>query len=193
MGPHLSRRGVDGRVALRSGWNPALNPYEFRTTTGTMASERRNVFQHGEMALVLLALLRDRPMHGYELRSELERVLPGYRASPGAVYPALAALVEERLLEATHDSRHERRRSFKLTAAGRSALERRRSALAAFEVRTGSRLSNGSVVEAALDRFRVRVLGVAERLDADLVVEELDRAATRVELAASERGGRKHG
>ncbi|MDQ1449974.1 MAG: hypothetical protein QOC79_2945, partial [Actinomycetota bacterium] len=82
---------------------------------------------------------------------------------------------------------------FKITAAGRTALERRRRTLAAFEVRTGSRLSNGSVVDAALDRFRVRVMEVAERLDADLVVEELQQAAARLEAAASARGGRKHG
>jgi DNA-binding PadR family transcriptional regulator len=145
------------------------------------------------MALVLLALLRDRPMHGYELRSELERVLPGYRPSPGAVYPALAGLVEEGLLQAIQDAEHARRRAFKITAAGRAALQRRRSALAAFEVRTGGRLSNGSVVDAALDPFRVRVMDVAERVDADLVVEELHKAAARLEAAASPRGGRQHG
>lgn len=158
-----------------------------------MASDRRNVFQHGEMALVLLALLQDRPMHGYELRSELERVLPGYRPSPGAVYPALTGLVEEGLLQGIEDAEHARRRAFEITAAGRNALERRRSTLAAFEVRTGSRVSNGSVVDAALDRFRVRVMDVAERVDADLVVEELQQAAARLEAAANAHGGRKHG
>lgn len=143
--------------------------------------------------MVLLALLRERPMHGYELRSELERVLPGYRPSPGAVYPALAALVAEGLLQATDDDEHVRRRSFEITAAGRAALERRRSALAAFEVRTGARLSNGSVVDAALDHFRVRVMRVVERLDAALVVEEMQQTAARLEAAANERGGRRHG
>ncbi|EUA73856.1 hypothetical protein I540_0264 [Mycobacteroides abscessus subsp. bolletii 1513] len=31
-------------------------------------------FRHGELPLVLLALLAQRPMHGYELMSELSRL-----------------------------------------------------------------------------------------------------------------------
>jgi DNA-binding PadR family transcriptional regulator len=145
------------------------------------------------MALVLLAVLRHKPMHGYELLAELERLLPGYRASPGSVYPALTALVEERLLDAIDDERHARRRSFKITSTGRRALQQRASALAAFEVRTGARVSNVEPIEAALDRFRVRVMRVAERLDSGLVADELDKAASVLERAAGEGSTRKHG
>ena len=155
--------------------------------------DRRNVFRHGEMALVLLALLRTRPMHGYELLSELERLLAGYRASPGSVYPALTALVEERLVDAIDDDRHARRRVFKITATGRRALQQRAPALAAFEVRTGVRLGHADSVETALDRFRVQVMEVAERLEPAIVAAELDRAASALERAARERSKKHHG
>src|SRR5688500_19542042 len=118
----------------------ACHSYEFRNRVGRVAAgDRRYLFQHGEMALVLLALLRGQEMHGYDLLAELERLLPGYRASPGSVYPALAGLVEEGLLEAVTDDRHARRKSFRITATGRKALQQRAGLLAALEVRTGAR------------------------------------------------------
>src|SRR5580765_3349588 len=97
------------------------------------AGDRRNAFRHGEMALVLLAVLRNKRMHGYDLLGELERLLPGYRASPGSVYPALRALVDEDLVEAVDDDQDSRRRTFRITTTGRRALQERASALAAFE------------------------------------------------------------
>ena len=151
------------------------------------------MFGHGEMALVLLALLRRRPMHGYDLLTELERVLPGYRASPGSVYPALAALVDEGLLEAIADEGPERRRTFRITTTGREALAHRSSALAAFEVRTGARLTSSDEIDAALDRFRVRVLAVAGRSSAERVIAELEHAATAIERGARRGGVRTHG
>jgi len=156
------------------------------------AGDRRNVFRHGEMALVVLAVLRRRPMHGYELLAEFERLLPGYRASPGSMYPALRALVDEGLVEEANDGRDARRRTFTITTAGRHALRRRAAALAAFEVRTGVRLSHADSVEASLERFHVRVMNVAERLDPDIVAGELDKTATALERTAN-KGGTKHG
>jgi DNA-binding PadR family transcriptional regulator len=156
-----------------------------------MGEQRRYRFQHGEMALVLLALLRRRSMHGYDLLAELERVVPGYRASPGSVYPALAALVEEGLLDAAAGDG--RRRTFAITRAGRTALDRRAAALAAFEVRSGARLSTVPDVEGALDRLRVRVLEVAERVDVEVIAAELDRVGDEIERIARQGGERSHG
>lgn len=150
----------------------------------------RYFFQHGELALVLLALVRRRPMHGYDLLSELGRVLPSYRPSPGSVYPALAALVEEGLLESSSESG--RRRVYRITRVGRDALARRRAALAAFEVRTGARLGLQEVAEAALDRLRARVLEVAERVEPDRLEKILDGAARAVEAAAEPQEERQH-
>jgi DNA-binding PadR family transcriptional regulator len=49
----------------------------------------------GDLQLVLLALLADRPSHGYELIKALEQRSGGfYSPSPGMVYPALTWLEE---------------------------------------------------------------------------------------------------
>src|SRR6266853_2913234 len=49
----------------------------------------------GELQLVILALLEERPRHGYEIIKALEETSKGFYApSPGMVYPALTYLEE---------------------------------------------------------------------------------------------------
>jgi DNA-binding PadR family transcriptional regulator len=161
-----------------------------------VVARSRRFFQHGELALVLLALLRRRPMHGYELLGELERLLAveGYQPSPGSVYPALAALVSEGLVEAL-DQQGQRRQAYRLTRVGREALARRATAVAAFEVRTGVRLRADESLSSAVDRLRSRVLAVAEHVDPDAAIDILDTAAEAIEQAARGRDaekGRRH-
>ena len=49
----------------------------------------------GELQLVILALLEERPRHGYEIIKALEDTSKGFYApSPGMVYPALTYLEE---------------------------------------------------------------------------------------------------
>jgi DNA-binding PadR family transcriptional regulator len=65
----------------------------------------------------LLALLTERPMHGYEMIQELDQRTGGARRpSPGSVYPTLQLLEDEGLIASTAD---EGRRRFALTDAGR--------------------------------------------------------------------------
>lgn len=53
------------------------------------------VFAHGELKLVLLALIAEHPRHGYELIRTIEEMFDGnYAPSPGAVYPTLTMLEE---------------------------------------------------------------------------------------------------
>lgn len=48
------------------------------------------------MRAAMLALLAERPMHGYEIMQELsERTNGAWQPSPGSVYPALGRLREE--------------------------------------------------------------------------------------------------
>jgi len=48
----------------------------------------------------VLALLLERPMHGYEIIQELESRTGGiWRPSPGSVYPTLQLLEDEGLIE----------------------------------------------------------------------------------------------
>src|SRR5579872_6788926 len=55
------------------------------------------VFDHGDLRLVIMALLEEKPRHGYEIIKALEeRVGEGYSPSPGVIYPTLTLLEEVR-------------------------------------------------------------------------------------------------
>ncbi len=69
----------------------------------------------------LLALLLERPMHGYEMIQELDARTNGiWRPSPGSVYPTLQLLEDEGLIEAEASGG---RKSYRLTADGRPEAE----------------------------------------------------------------------
>lgn len=82
------------------------------------------LFGHGDLRLYLLKLLEEGPRHGYDIITELEnRFLGLYSPSPGTVYPRLAALEEEGLVEATVEAGG--RKVYRLTDAGAAELEER--------------------------------------------------------------------
>src|SRR2546423_15520916 len=83
------------------------------------------VFGHGGLRLFLLKLLDEQPRYGYELiRLVEDHFLGMYTPSAGTIYPRLAALDEDGLIE------HEEidgRKVYRLTDAGRAELESRRA------------------------------------------------------------------
>jgi DNA-binding PadR family transcriptional regulator len=89
----------------------------------------RRFFRHGELPLVLLALVAEQPRHGYQIMGELDRLFgPDYRPSPGSVYPAVDALQAEGLIagEVGHG-----KTTYHITAAGEEALATRSDGLLA--------------------------------------------------------------
>lgn len=75
--------------------------------------------RRGDVRIALLALLAERPMHGYEMIQELgERTGGAWQPSPGSVYPTLTLLEEEGLIAGTEV---DGKRRFDLTDAGREA------------------------------------------------------------------------
>ena len=139
----------------------------------------RRFFRHGELPLVLLALLDDRPMHGYEVMSELARLFgPEYRPSPGSVYPAVEALEAEGLLDGEH---HGGRTIYRTNDAGAEALTERAEALAALELRTGTRIRQAESLEPALARLAARLAPLSGRVDADAAAAILEQAAAEIE------------
>lgn len=142
----------------------------------------RRFFKHGELPLVLLALVAENPRHGYEIMSELTRLFgPRYRASPGSVYPAIEALQTEHLIagEAVGD-----KTIYRITPTGDEALADRAEMLAAIELRLGVRLAKGDSLDALLTSFKARLSPLNGRVDPDQAAEILDRAATEIELLA---------
>ena len=89
------------------------------------------VFRHGALRLYLLKLLDEQPRHGYEVISLLEdRFMGLYAPSAGTVYPRLARLESEGLVE--HQV-SDGRKVYALTASGREELARNRDELASLE------------------------------------------------------------
>ena len=75
----------------------------------------------GDVRAAILALLREGPRTGYQIMSDIEARSGGaWRPSPGAVYPALAALADEGLIVGEESGG---RRTFTLTEAGRDYVE----------------------------------------------------------------------
>jgi DNA-binding PadR family transcriptional regulator len=146
-------------------------------------------FRHGELHLVILAIVSTTPMHGYDLMAELARLFgPRYRPSPGSVYPAVEALSAEGLLDATDV---DGRKVYSVTATGTDALVTRQAALTALEARTGVRLAHRSRVDTALAHFEATVRGVAGRLDPDTLEHLLEAAAETITSAPHQRPHRE--
>ncbi len=86
------------------------------------------VFGHGQLRLYLLSLLDEAPRHGYEFIRALEERFDGmYSPSAGTVYPRLARLEEEGLVEREDSGR---KAVYRITEAGRAELRSRHADLA---------------------------------------------------------------
>ena len=76
--------------------------------------------RRGDVRAAILALLAERPMHGYEMIQEIGQRSNGlWRPSPGSVYPTLQLLVDEGLIVAGESEGT--KRLFELTDEGREA------------------------------------------------------------------------
>lgn len=76
--------------------------------------------RRGDTRSAILALLNEKPMHGYEIMQELSaRTNGAWTPSAGSIYPNLQQLEDEGLVEATDDAG---KRVFDLTSAGREMV-----------------------------------------------------------------------
>ncbi len=118
------------------------------------------VFAHGQLRLYLLALLEEGPRHGYEVIRALEGRFGGlYSPSAGTVYPRLAKLEEEGLVERSEEGR---KATYRITASGRAEVAARQPALA--DLQQDLDLS----VHELAEQVRSRVRGSASDLRAEL-------------------------
>ncbi len=96
---HQERR--HGRRFARDGGRHHETPHahvgDHRHGLGGKGGGRRSsrVFDHGELRYVVLALIAEKPRHGYEIIKAIEDRLAGtYSPSPGVIYPTLTMLDE---------------------------------------------------------------------------------------------------
>jgi DNA-binding PadR family transcriptional regulator len=81
---------------------------------------RERMFDSGQLRLVILALVAEKPSYGYEIIKAIEeRLSGGYAPSPGVVYPTLTLLEEEGLATASSEGN---KRLYSVTEQGREYL-----------------------------------------------------------------------
>lgn len=137
------------------------------------------VFAHGNLRLYLLALLEERPRHGYELIQALSERFGGtYSPSAGTIYPRLSKLEEEGLVTKSTDGR---KTVYEITDAGRAELDTRRHELDAIE----DDLTDS--VRRLADGVRAEVNDAMRSLRAELAsaAREAKRHATSATAAAN--------
>ena len=72
----------------------------------------------GDVRAAVLAILAEKPMHGYQIIQEIEERSDGaWKPSPGSVYPTLQMLADEGLVAAEESTG---KKTYSLTEAGRA-------------------------------------------------------------------------
>lgn len=90
---------------------------------------------HGDLKLLLLALIEQQPRHGYELIRTITEMFNGqYTPSPGSIYPTLTLLEDMELV----DSEAGTRKRYSISEAGRQFLAQNRELVDAVMERTQS-------------------------------------------------------
>ena len=94
------------------------------------------IFGPGDLRLMLLSLIAEKPRHGYELIKEIEQKFGGaYSPSPGSIYPTLTLLEEMEQVRASASDGA--RKLFEITDQGRAYLEENRATLDGVIARMG--------------------------------------------------------
>ena len=89
----------------------------------------------GGTAMLVLALLKEREMYGYQIIEELERRSNQvFRLQDGTLYPLLHSLERDKLVTAREQETPggRKRRYYRITAAGLRALEEKREQWAVY-------------------------------------------------------------
>ncbi len=147
-------------------------------------------FDYGELRLVVLTLIHERPRHGYDLMKAIEERMGGsYSPSPGVMYPTLSWLEDGGYTSV--DTEGAGRKSYRITPEGESFLATNRAAIDALFTRIGSpRSRRYEGVPAPILRgmenlklaLRLRLRhGAFDETTVDAIAAALDAAARTVE------------
>lgn len=150
---------------------------------------RGRLFDYGDLRLLMLAMIAERPCHGYELIKAIEERAGGsYAPSPGVVYPTLAWLDD--MGYASIDVEHGGRKRYRITAEGEAFLAANRAMVDALLSRVASPGAERGDIPAPLIRamenlklaMRLRLRrGPVDQPAAETIAAALDAAAQAVE------------
>ena len=157
---------------------------------GDGGRKRRRLFDQGELRLVMLQAISEKPRYGYEIIKALEEKLKGaYSPSPGIVYPTLTLL--EELGYVTVASRDDGKKIHSITPEGIVFLEANKEALESTFQRIAQTLNEQpapQIVRAMENlRFALRLRlaqGPLAAPDIEHIASVLDKAALQVERKA---------
>jgi DNA-binding PadR family transcriptional regulator len=150
---------------------------------------RRRLFDYGELRLLVLAMLANRPSHGYELIKIIEERFGGaYTPSPGVIYPTLTWLVDMGF--AGIENEEGGRKSYAITPEGEAFLAASRSDADALLTRKPEGLRGPGAAPAPVIRamenlktaLRLRLRdGAPDDETAQRIAAAIDEAAQQVE------------
>jgi DNA-binding PadR family transcriptional regulator len=154
---------------------------------------RWRIFDRGDLKYMILELLRDRPMHGYEVMRALEETAHGaYKASPGSVYPTLQSLEDDGYVASEE---RDGRKVYTITDGGLEFLDTNRDRVEQILHRIGDFAKHfsgapmtdvtKSFMRLAQASFEQTVRRVADENSLDLVRQILERAAREIESVGS--------
>jgi len=154
------------------------------------AGGRTRLFGQGDLRLVVLELLQERPRHGYEVIKAIEERVGGdYSPSPGVIYPTLTLLAE--LGHAQVSAQDGDRKQYAITPAGAEFLAGQRAALDTVNERLDRAGRSGHAMRApevqrALQNFRMALhlrmaKGALDTTQIRAITEAIDAAAKAIE------------
>jgi DNA-binding PadR family transcriptional regulator len=187
--------GGHGRRFARGGHGPDfLSSGHGRHGRGGAGGGRSGLgrfFAHGDLRLVVLHLIAEKPRHGYEIIKAIEQRAGGaYSPSPGVIYPTLTLL--EELGHVTVGTAAEgNRKLHEITPEGLAFLDANRPALDVLLARMdeAGRARGGGPAPQVVRAMENLKLALRLRLErapltpaqADAIAAALDAAATGVE------------
>jgi len=156
---------------------------------GGPESREGRPFDSGDLKLVILAMLAEKPRHGYEIIKALsERVGGDYSPSPGVVYPTLSML--EDMGYATAAQEQGGRKLYTLTPEGDAFFAENKPQVDAIFARLdgadGARRGDFAPIFRAMENLRMAVRMRARRHEGKATVvqaiaDALDAAAKAIE------------
>jgi len=145
--------------------------------------------RRGDVRAAVLALLAERPMHGYEMIKEIEERTGGaWTPSAGSIYPTLQMLEDEGLIQGEES---EGKRRFSLTDGGRAEHDEKSGEVAPWDAVTAGAAPEQMQLRASVGKLHHAVGQVFHAADAEQqkrVRELLDETRRKIYGILAEAG-----
>lgn len=183
---HREGRGEERCVRGEHRWHRGEWGHRHHGRGGRMG----RFFEHGDLRLVILQLIAEKPRHGYEIIKAIEDKVGGaYSPSPGVIYPTLTMLEELGYVTVTQGDGGKKLHA--ITEEGRAFLDSNKATVDGLMARmaeAGERHGGGPApqilraFENLKMALRLRLArGPLDQAQIDAIAAAIDAAATSVE------------